>query len=145
MWAEAARLEELRLVAREDRCEALIASGRTPEAIAELERLTSELPLRDRAQHKLIVALYRDGRQADALRAFQAHRDYLAEHVGLDPSPELVELEQMIATRDPRLDEVDGTAGAPRLPPRREARRGPLRGRVPRDRSRQWTAMSPSR
>ncbi len=122
VWAEAARLEELRLVAREDRCEALIASGRTPEAIAELERLTTELPLRERAQRKLIVALYRDGRQADALRAFQAHREYLAEHVGLDPSPELVALEQHGRHARPPARRGRGTARAPRLPPRREAR-----------------------
>ena len=59
MWAEAARLEELRIVAREDRAEALLAGGRTAEAIAELERLTTEFPLRDHAQQKLLVALYR--------------------------------------------------------------------------------------
>ena len=99
-------MEELRLTAREDRAEALLAAGDVPAAVAELEQLTAEFPLREHAQHKLMLGLYREGRQADALRVFQAHRRYLAEEVGLEPSPELVELERMVATRDPRLDAV---------------------------------------
>ena len=104
-WADAARLEELRMSAREDRAEALLLRGETAEAVGELERLTVEFPLRERSRHKLMVALYRDGRQADALRSFQAYRTHLADEVGLEPSGELVELERLIATRDPRLDE----------------------------------------
>ena len=104
-WADAARLEELRLSAREDRAEALLLRGETAEAVGELERLTVEFPLRERSRHKLMLALYRDGRQADALRSFQTYRTHLADEVGLEPSGELVELERMIATRDPRLDE----------------------------------------
>ena len=104
VWADAARLEELRLSAREDRAEALLLRGDT-EAVGELERLTVEFPLRERSRHKLMLALYHDGRQADALRSFQTYRTHLAEEVGLEPSGELVELEHMIATRDPRLDE----------------------------------------
>ena len=110
MWAEAARLEELRLTAREDRAQAMLVSEDITAAIAELEQLTSEFPLRDHAEQKLMLALYRAGRQADALRAFHRHREHLADEVGLDPSPELVELERMIATRDPKLD----AATAPR-------------------------------
>ena len=103
-WAAASRLEELRLSAREDRAEVLRVLGETAEAVGELERLTVEFPLRERARHKLMLALYRDGRQADALRSFQAYRRHLAEEVGLEPSGELAELERMIATRDPRID-----------------------------------------
>ena len=69
-----------------------------------------------------MLALYRDGRQADALRSFQTYRTHLAEEVGLEPSGELVELERMIATRDPRLDERTCAPSAAGLPPRREAR-----------------------
>ena len=108
-WAAASRLEELRLSAREDRAEALRILGETAEAVGELERLTVEFPLRERSRHKLMLALYRDGRQADALRSFQAYRRYLAEEVGLEPSGELADLERMIASREPRLD--TGTAG----------------------------------
>ena len=107
-WAAASRLEELRLSAREDRAEALRILGETAEAVGELERLTVEFPLRERSRHKLMLALYRDGRQADALRSFQSYRRHLAEEVGLEPSGELAELERMIATRDPRIDR--GTA-----------------------------------
>ncbi len=82
----------------------MLLRGET-EAVGELERLTVEFPLRERSRHKLMLALYRDGRQADALRSFQTYRTHLAEEVGLEPSGELVELEHMIATRDPRLDE----------------------------------------
>ena len=104
-WADAARLEELRLSGREDRAEALLLRGETAEAVGELERLTVELPLRERSRHKLMLALYRDGRQPDALRSFHTYRTHLAEETGLEPSGELVELERRIATRDPRLDE----------------------------------------
>ena len=103
-WAAASRLEELRLSAREDRAEALRILGETAEAVGELERLTVEFPLRERSRQKLMLALYRDGRQADALRSFQAYRRHLAEEVGLEPSGELAELERMIANRDPRID-----------------------------------------
>ena len=118
-WAAASRLEELRLSAREDRAEALRILGETAEAVGELERLTVEFPLRERSRQKLMLALYRDGRQADALRSFQAYRRHLAEEVGLEPSGELAELERMIATRDPRID--TGTAGPAREVHRRRA------------------------
>ena len=93
----------------EDRAEALLLRGETVEAVGELERLTVELPLRERSRRKLMLALYRDGRQADVLRSFQTYRTRLADEVGLEPSGELVELERMIATRDPRLDERPAT------------------------------------
>ncbi|MDJ0962348.1 MAG: BTAD domain-containing putative transcriptional regulator, partial [Acidimicrobiia bacterium] len=101
--AEITRLEELRVVATERRVDAELASGRHASLIAELESLTVEYPLREhfRAQH--MVALYRSGRQADALRAFEKTRTYLLENSGLDPSPELRRLEQQILEQDPGL------------------------------------------
>ena len=85
-WADAARLEELRLSVREDRAEALLLRGETAEAVGELERLTVEFPLRERSRRKLMLALYRDGRQANALPSFQTYRTHLADEVGLEPS-----------------------------------------------------------
>jgi DNA-binding SARP family transcriptional activator len=100
---EASRLEELRLGAVEARIDAELALGHHAELLAELEVLCAEFPLREgfRAQHML--ALYRCGRQAEALRAFQKTRTYLAEELGLDPSTQLRELERRILNQDDSL------------------------------------------
>jgi WD40 repeat protein/DNA-binding SARP family transcriptional activator len=100
---EASRLEELRLGAVEARIEAELAMGHHAQLIAELEVLSAEFPLREgfRAQHML--ALYRCGRQAEALRAFQKTRTYLAEELGLDPSTQLRELERRILNQNESL------------------------------------------
>lgn len=113
-WARphATRLEELRLVAHELRIQALLDTGRHAEAVPELEALTAEHPLRDRLHAHHLLALYRSGRQAEALRAFVAHRAYLADETGLEPSRELVDLERRIALDDPSLGFV--TAGQTR-------------------------------
>ena len=97
-WAlpEATRLEELRLVAIEERIEALLSIGDAARAISELEGLVSTYPLRERLVGQLMKAHQAAGRQAEALRALQAHRDFLAEETGLEPSPGLIELEQSI-------------------------------------------------
>lgn len=110
----ASRLEELRLTAEEQRCQALLDLGRHGDATAELERLVAEHPLRDRFRGQLMLALHRSGRQVEALRAFQAYRHYLADEAGLEPTGELVELDQRIAISDPSLHAV-ATGRAARL------------------------------
>lgn len=113
-WAqpEAQRLEELRLVAQERLVDAELACGRAGEAIARLETLTSAEPLRESFRAQLMLALYRTGRQVDALRAFREYRSTLADEIGLDPSPSLVELERRILDHDPTLD-LNDSAGEP--------------------------------
>ena len=104
-WAAAPvrRLEELRLVALEDRIEAQLLLGRGADLTGELEALVGEHPLRERLRGQHMLALYRAGRQADALSAFQAARYALVEELGIDPSPALVELERQILQQDPTL------------------------------------------
>jgi predicted ATPase/DNA-binding SARP family transcriptional activator len=97
---EASRLEELRLVAVEGRLEADLAAGSHGEVAGELERLVAEYPLRERLWRLLMLALYRDGRQADALAAYQQARAMLAGELGLEPGPELRELEQAILRQE---------------------------------------------
>ena len=99
----AARLEELRLGAREDRIDADLALGRHAELIAELEGLVAEEPLRERVRRQLMLALYRCGRQADALAAFRDARHVLQEELGLEPGSELKELQQAILRQDAAL------------------------------------------
>jgi YVTN family beta-propeller protein len=101
---EIGRLEELRLVAQEDRIQADLALGRRAEAVPELEALIREHPLRERLRELLMVALYRTGRQADALAAYQDARTALVDGLGLDPSESLQELEKKILRHDPSLD-----------------------------------------
>ena len=101
--AEIARLEELRLSAVGDRVDADLRSGRHRELIGELDGLVRLHPSHERFTVLLMVALHRSGRQSDALRAFGDRRKYLVEELGLDPSAELVELEQQILNDDPRL------------------------------------------
>jgi DNA-binding SARP family transcriptional activator len=98
------RLEELRLGALEKRIDADLANGRHTEVVAELAALIAEHPLREwfRGQHML--ALYRCGRQADALDSYRAAHRILAEDLGIDPSPALQRLEQAILAQDPSLD-----------------------------------------
>jgi predicted ATPase/DNA-binding SARP family transcriptional activator len=98
-----ARLEELRLAALEDRIEAELALGRHRELVAELETVVAEEPLRERPRRQLMLALYRSGRQADALAAYQHARKTLVDELGLEPSAELRELEAAILRQDPAL------------------------------------------
>ncbi len=93
---EAARLEELRLVAVEGRIEADIELGSHAEVTGELEGLVREYPLRERLWRLLVLALYRAGRQADALAAYRRARDLLAAELGLEPGEELQRLEQAV-------------------------------------------------
>jgi DNA-binding SARP family transcriptional activator len=101
--AEAKRLEELRLTALELRNDAELACGRHDAVVAELETLTAEEPYRERFLQQRMLALYRCGRQADALEVYRDARETLAEDLGLDPSPALQELERTILRQDPSL------------------------------------------
>jgi DNA-binding SARP family transcriptional activator len=101
---EAARLEELRLAVQERRADAELEAGRGPELVPELERLIAEHPLRERLRGQLMLALYRSGRQADALSAYQAARSTLVEELGIEPGPALQELERAMLRQDPGLE-----------------------------------------
>jgi WD40 repeat protein/DNA-binding SARP family transcriptional activator len=102
--AEAARLDDLRLEAQETRIEGLLAAGVQARAIAELEALIARHPWRESLWGLLMLAFYREGRQAEALRSYQRVREILADELGLDPSPELVKLHQRLLQQDPGLD-----------------------------------------
>jgi DNA-binding SARP family transcriptional activator len=101
---EIGRLEELRWAALERRIDADLATGRHAELVGELEALVTEHPLRERLRSQLMLALYRSGRQAEALEAYRAARRELSEEFGLEPSEELRRLEQAILRQDPVLD-----------------------------------------
>ena len=101
--AEIARLEELRLVCLEERVEADLARGAGGELIGELQRLAAEQPLRERPRGQLMLALYRSGRQAEALEVYRELRRLLREELGLEPAPALREIEAAILRHDPAL------------------------------------------
>ena len=101
---ESARLDELRLSAREERIEAQLALGEGPELLDELETLVREHPLRERPAAQLMLALYRAGRQAEALAVYKETRDRLVDELGIDPGRRLKELEQAILRQDPSLE-----------------------------------------
>jgi DNA-binding SARP family transcriptional activator/pimeloyl-ACP methyl ester carboxylesterase len=101
---EAGRLEELRLAALEARAEALLECGKFGEAIAELETLTAAHPLRERLWSLRMLALYRAGRQADALRAYRDLRAILAGELAIEPGLALRDLHTGILRQDPALD-----------------------------------------
>lgn len=102
--AEAARLEELRLGAVADLWELRLGEGNHPEAVAALERLVGTHPLQERLWALLALALYRASRQGDALAALRRARQHLAEELGVDPGPQLRDLEQAVLRQDPSLD-----------------------------------------
>jgi DNA-binding SARP family transcriptional activator/ABC-type glycerol-3-phosphate transport system substrate-binding protein/energy-coupling factor transporter ATP-binding protein EcfA2 len=112
-----ARLEDQRLAALEERIEADLQSGHHGTLVGELESLIGRHPLRERLRGQLMLALYRSGRQAEALRAFQQARTYLGQELGVEPSPELQNLEEQILDQDSNLDfageirVVEGPAG----------------------------------
>ena len=101
--SEAERLEERRLLALEDRIEADLELGRSDELIPELDVLVRDHPLRERVLGQLMLALYRSGRQAEALAALQVARHRFAEELGLEPGPHLRVLERQILQHDPAL------------------------------------------
>ncbi len=115
---EQRRLGEVRAVALEHRIECDLASGATQQLVAELEALVAEYPFRERLWGQLMVALYRAGRQADALQAFQRARRSLVDELGVEPGPELRELEAAVLAHDPSLLAPSGRRAG--TEPRRE-------------------------
>lgn len=101
---ERSRLTELRLRAVERRAEILVDLGRAAEAVPDLDAHLTEHPWREEAWRLLALALYRTGRQADALAVLRRARDLLARHLGVDPGPGLRRLEARVLAQDPDLD-----------------------------------------
>jgi predicted ATPase/DNA-binding SARP family transcriptional activator len=116
--AESARLEEMRLAALEERIDGDLASGRQAELVGELEALVQTNPLRERLRAQLMLSLYRCGRQADALDAYQQARQALVDGLGVEPTRSLRELHQQILRQDEGLDSAQpARESAPRLQP----------------------------
>ncbi|HYT10277.1 MAG TPA: BTAD domain-containing putative transcriptional regulator, partial [Mycobacteriales bacterium] len=112
--AAAARLDERRLAATEDRLEAELALGRHADVLAEIQGAAARHPLRERLQGLLVRALYAAGRQADALAAYEEVRRRLADELGVDPSPALAEVHLRVLRADPGLTPAPrGAAGPP--------------------------------
>ncbi len=105
-WAqgEIGRLAELHLTALQDRIDADLALGRDGELVGELELLVGEHPLSERLRGQFMLALYRSGRQAEALAAYRAARELLVESLGIEPGVALRRLERAILVQDPALD-----------------------------------------
>lgn len=120
--AEAMRLDELRFEALEERIDADLALGRDDELVAELGALVEREPLRERLRGQLMLALYRSGRQAEALELYRDTRKTFRDRLGIEPTSRLRELEQAMLRQDPEL-----VAGLPHLRPRAIVRR---RGRA---------------
>lgn len=118
---EIARLEELRAAAVESRIEAELALGQAAELVGELETLVAAEPFRERLRAQLMLALYRSGRQADALGAFRSGRRTLVDELGIEPGPELRELESAILRQDDSL--LLSAPLSEAVAPRREQRR----------------------
>jgi DNA-binding SARP family transcriptional activator len=119
--AEIDRLGELRAAAREELVEAELALGRHEAMRPELDALVAEHPFRERPRAQLMLALYRSGRQAEALDAYQAARRFLDEELGLEPSPLLQQLQQAILRQDPALDVPAGDEVAEAPPEERRS------------------------
>jgi len=111
--AEIARLEELRLACLEEWNEANLAVGSAGALTAELGRMVTDHPLRERLRGQLMLALYRSGRQAEALEAYRQFRSTLMEELGLEPSSALRELQAAMLRHDPVLAPGSATAGTP--------------------------------
>lgn len=108
--AAIARLEELRVSCREELIEALLALGRHAEVVSDLEALVREHPLRERPRGQLMLALYRCGRQAEALEVFQQARRMLVEELAVEPGSELRDLERAILRQDPSIQAPNPSA-----------------------------------
>ncbi|MGH9184924.1 MAG: BTAD domain-containing putative transcriptional regulator, partial [Acidimicrobiales bacterium] len=150
--AAATRLDELHIAAIEDRIDADLALGSPLPPIAEIEALLGVHPLRERLWGQLMNALYRAGRQVDALRAYERFRRTLGEELGLEPSPELRRLEAAIVRHDPELASAPALPGPPiaATPPlpaplRALAVTGPFIGRTDEldELGRAWNSINP--
>ena len=113
---EIVRLDELRLAALEARLDADLAAGRHSALVGELEATIAAHPLREHLRAQLMLALYRSGRQAEALHTYRAARQELAEELGLEPGEELRRLEQAILRHDPSLELPAAAPAAPAAP-----------------------------
>lgn len=126
---EIERLEEQRLAALEERIEAELALGHHSSLIGELDSLSGKHPLRERLHGQLMLALYRSGRQAEALEAYRETRQHLLDGLGINPSPTLQQLEQAILRQDPTLElparPVAREDGRPSVEPTSRKRRLP--------------------
>jgi class 3 adenylate cyclase len=116
---EIARLEEMRTAAREELIEAELELGRHSPLVGELETLVKEHPLRERLRGQLMLALYRSGRQVEALEAYRQARETLVDELGIEPSPNLQRLEQSILRHDSDLELVKEAAPATAQPEER--------------------------
>jgi DNA-binding SARP family transcriptional activator/basic membrane lipoprotein Med (substrate-binding protein (PBP1-ABC) superfamily) len=117
--SEIGRLEELRLATLEDLFDARLAAGQNSELVADLEQLVEANPLRERLRVQLMLALYRSGRQADALESYHRGRRHLVDELGLEPSETLRQLETRILQQDPALDRPDVSPRSVGAPPYR--------------------------
>src|SRR5438105_9182716 len=124
----AARLEDQRLAAVEDRLQAELDTGEAARVVPELEELVAAEPLRERPRELLMLPLYRAGRQADALDLYRRTRDLFVNELGIEPGSALRELEQAVLRQDTAL----------RAPPRRPRRAAPEPGAEPPPPRRQW-------
>ena len=123
--AEIRRLEDLRLQAAERAIGSDLASGRHREVLGELEALLAAEPLHEGLQAQRMLALYRCGRQSEALNAYREARALLVEQIGVEPGRELRRLQHAILTQDPALDLPPLAAAPARPPPRRRGAAGP--------------------
>ena len=110
--AAARRLEELRIDALEERFEAALALGEHREIVSELKHAIDEHPFRERLWRQLMLALYRSGRQADALETYRSARRVHVERLGLEPGPELRRIQEAILAHDPAIAGVAPLRGA---------------------------------
>jgi DNA-binding SARP family transcriptional activator/streptogramin lyase len=142
---EVAQLDELRLTTLMDRIDCDLALGRHEQALGELGVLVREHPLRERLRAQQMLALYRAGRQADALEAYAEARRTLVDDLGIEPSEALQRLQQAILRHDPSLETSEGTTAVNGVPPTETAPpltatdaengKGPVRSRF---RPRRW-------
>ena len=111
VYQVAARLEELRLIVRERMLEAELGRGRHADVLPDVQALAREHPLRERPHGLLMLALYRCGRQAEALEAYRTTRARLVDELGIEPGPALQELEQQILRQDAALIAAGASSG----------------------------------
>ena len=128
---EAGRLEELRLTAIELRHDAALLLGRHREVAGDLAALVQEHPLREKLHEQLMLALYRSGRQAEALRAFAFARERLVDELGIEPGPDLQALERRILDHDPTLTLPAPPTQPAVAPPADAAARSPRPANLP--------------
>jgi DNA-binding SARP family transcriptional activator/streptogramin lyase len=124
--AEIARLEELRIAAHAELAEAELALGRNEQLVPQLQSLVAQHPLQERLRGQLMLALYRSGRQSEALESYREGRRRLVDELGIEPGPQLKELEQAILRQDVPVAAPPGNGGAVAIARPRHAR---FRGR----------------